>query len=173
VYLKLQPYVQSSVVNRPCPKLAFELFGPYKILERVGTRAYKLALPASTAIHPVTWVCPLDTHGLVYRIRSILEVDQNKDSKIDLETKKGNSNMYSTDTSRRYPFSTKVCSCFDLFIVPTGTQPFISVETLCLHCRTVFLFARTVMHWEHTYLDDGDSRGYSHAATIQSGRTEL
>jgi hypothetical protein len=109
VYLKLQPYVQSFMVNHPYPKLAFKLFGPYKILERVGTRAYKLALPASTAIHPVTWVCSLSTHGLVYRVRSIVEVDQNKNSKIDLKTKKGNFNMYSTDTSRRHPFSTKVC----------------------------------------------------------------
>jgi hypothetical protein len=37
----------------------------------------------------VTWVCPSSTHGLVYRVWSIMEVDKYKDSEIDLETKKG------------------------------------------------------------------------------------
>jgi hypothetical protein len=34
--LKLQPYAQTSVINRPCAKLAFKFFGPFKILERIG-----------------------------------------------------------------------------------------------------------------------------------------
>jgi hypothetical protein len=44
------------------------------------------------------WVCSSGTHGLVYRVRPIKEVDKYKDSKIDLETKKDGSNMYSTRT---------------------------------------------------------------------------
>jgi hypothetical protein len=35
------------------------------------------------------WVCPSGTHGLVYRVRPIMEVDRHKASKIDLEMKKG------------------------------------------------------------------------------------
>jgi hypothetical protein len=46
----------------------------------------------------LTSVCPSGTHGLVYRVWPIKEVDQNKDSKIDLETEKEGSNPYSTRT---------------------------------------------------------------------------
>jgi hypothetical protein len=49
-------------------------------------------------VRVLTWVCPSGTHGLVYRVRPIKEVDRNKDSKINLETKKEGSNTYSTRT---------------------------------------------------------------------------
>jgi len=32
VFLKLQPYVQTSVADRSSQKLAFKYFGPYKVL---------------------------------------------------------------------------------------------------------------------------------------------
>lgn len=54
VYLKLQPYVQSSVAPREAHKLSFKFFGPYMILARVGKVAYKLQLPSSATIHPDT-----------------------------------------------------------------------------------------------------------------------
>ena len=53
VFLKLQPYVQSSVAARSNNKLSFKFFGPFRILKRVGKVAYHLDLPASVAVHPV------------------------------------------------------------------------------------------------------------------------
>jgi hypothetical protein len=59
VLLKLHLYAQSSVVNCPCPKLALKYFGLYKILETVGTAAYKLDLLAHSQIHPIFRVSQL------------------------------------------------------------------------------------------------------------------
>jgi hypothetical protein len=36
VLVKLQPYVQTTVVSRPCPKLALKYFGPFKIIQKIG-----------------------------------------------------------------------------------------------------------------------------------------
>lgn len=53
VYMKLQPYIQISVANRSCQKLSYKYFGPFKILQKVGTVAYKLDLLVEARIHPV------------------------------------------------------------------------------------------------------------------------
>lgn len=59
VLLKLQPYAQSSLVNRSFPKLSFKYFGPYIILERIGKAAYRLELPEEALIYPVFHVSQL------------------------------------------------------------------------------------------------------------------
>ncbi len=59
VYLKLQPYRQSSVAVRWSLKLSSKYFGPYEILQRVGPVAYRLQLSEDARIHPVFHVSQL------------------------------------------------------------------------------------------------------------------
>lgn len=60
VYLKLQPYVQSSVVARTNHKLAFGYFRPFQVeQQKVGVVAYKLKLAPTRSIHPVIHVLQL------------------------------------------------------------------------------------------------------------------
>lgn len=59
VYMKLQPYVQSSIAQRSNKKLSFRYYGPFRILERVGEVAYKLDLPTTSKIHPALHVSQL------------------------------------------------------------------------------------------------------------------
>jgi hypothetical protein len=59
VLLKLRPYVQSSVGNRPCPKLAPKYFGPYSLVARIGTVAYKLQMQENSQVHPMFHVSHL------------------------------------------------------------------------------------------------------------------
>ena len=51
VYVKLHPYLQSSLVRRVHEKLSPRFYGPFKILQKMGPVAYKLELPNTTRIH--------------------------------------------------------------------------------------------------------------------------
>lgn len=53
VYLKLQPYKQSSLAQRSSFKLAPRFYGPYQILKKIGPVDYRLQLPNQAQIHNV------------------------------------------------------------------------------------------------------------------------
>jgi hypothetical protein len=53
VFLRLQPYKQTSLKDEQCQKIAPKFYGPYTVLKRVGQVAYQLALPSQSKLHPV------------------------------------------------------------------------------------------------------------------------
>ena len=55
----MQPYAQSSLINRPYPMLAKKYYGPYTVLQKIGNDAYRLDLPPSSLIHPTFHVSQL------------------------------------------------------------------------------------------------------------------
>ncbi|MCH99534.1 transposon TF2-1 polyprotein, partial [Trifolium medium] len=59
VLVRLQPYRQHSVSLRKNQKLSMRYFGPFKIIARVGSVAYKLELPTHAKIHSVFHISQL------------------------------------------------------------------------------------------------------------------
>ena len=66
-------------------KLSPKYYGPYKVLQKIGTMAYKLELPASSRVHPIFHVsCLKKVIGDNLPIQTIfLELDE--EGKIILE----------------------------------------------------------------------------------------
>ena len=59
VYLRLQPYKQSSIKKNGTEKLKPRFYGPYKVIKKIGEVAYELELPSHSQIHNVFHVSRL------------------------------------------------------------------------------------------------------------------
>jgi hypothetical protein len=62
VYLKMKPYRMAAFGLRGAIKLHSKYYGPFRVLQAIGNRAYKLLLPEGVQIHPVFHVSQLKKH---------------------------------------------------------------------------------------------------------------
>ena len=53
VFLRLQPYRRQSLASKGRWKLSPRYFGPFQVLQKIGSVSYKLDLPSKSRIHPV------------------------------------------------------------------------------------------------------------------------
>ena len=53
VYLRLQPYRQSTLKQKGAEKLKPRFYGPYRVIRRVVQVAYQLELPRGSKIHNI------------------------------------------------------------------------------------------------------------------------
>lgn len=56
VYLMSQPYTKKIVAGRTNNKLSTRYYGPHQIIQRIGSMAYKMELPAMVIIHRILHV---------------------------------------------------------------------------------------------------------------------
>ena len=88
VFLRLQPNKQMSLKQaKKDNELSPKYYGPYKVLQNIGTMAYKLELLAASRLHPVFHVsCSKKVIGNKLPVQTILpELDE--EGKIILEPK--------------------------------------------------------------------------------------
>jgi hypothetical protein len=86
VFLRLQPYKHMSLKKaKKDNKLSPKYYGPYKVLQKIGTMAYKLEFPTSSRVHLVFHVsCLKKVIGDKILVQNILpELDE--EGKIILE----------------------------------------------------------------------------------------
>ena len=79
VFLQLQPYKQMSLKQaKKDNKLSPKYYGSYKVLQKIGTMAYKLELPTASRVHPVFHVsCLKKVIGDKLPVQTILlELDE-------------------------------------------------------------------------------------------------
>ena len=74
VFLRLQPYKHMSLKNtKKDNKLSPKYYGPYKVLQNIGSMAYILELPASSQVHLVFHVsCLKKVIGDKLRVQTML-----------------------------------------------------------------------------------------------------
>ena len=86
VFLRLQPYKQKSLKQaKKDNKLLPKCCGPYKVLQKIGTMAYKLELPTSSRVHPLFHVsCLTKVIGDKIPVETIL-LELDEEGKIILE----------------------------------------------------------------------------------------
>ena len=78
-FLRLQPCKQMSLKQaKKDNKLSPKYYGPYKVLQNIGTMEYKLELPASSRVHPIFHVsCLKKVIGENLSVQTILpELDE-------------------------------------------------------------------------------------------------
>lgn len=85
LYLKLQPYKQASLAVRINMKLSPKFYGPYEVIEKIGSVACKLKLPNSSKIYLVFHVSLLkEKVGSKIEVQSDLPINSGEKESIIL-----------------------------------------------------------------------------------------